>query len=77
MRPESVKTPEDLALYLSELAEEAEGRAKGWENNELGEYLGAIARWIEDRGDFRSKGLLRANIWRDLARMFATAKNYE
>jgi len=77
MRPDTVKAPEIVAEFLSELAEEAEARAGRWENGDLPSYLAAFGRYVQDVGDFRRKGLFGSNLWRDLACTFAAAKSYE
>jgi len=77
MRAKTVKTPEDFAELLSELAEEAAAHAGRWENGDLPSYLAAFGRYVQDVGDFRRKGLFGSNLWRDLACTFAAAKSHE
>ena len=76
-RVNHVRSPEDLADFLKGLAEDARLHPSGWEHREVADYLSAIAAWVEDQGDFRTPGLLRGNIWRDMARMFLAGKSYE
>lgn len=75
-----VKTKNEFIQRVSWLARDIKENADGWENQNLSDYLEAIAAWVEDmEGYYENCGkALPENInWSVFSDILMAAKTYE
>ena len=75
-----VYTREDLALFVHELAHGLRTKPGEWENVTLGDYLEAMASWIEDSDGYylnAGKPVPKQPSWQTIAEVLLAAKHYE
>jgi hypothetical protein len=78
--PESVRSREDLARFIRDLAESVRRDPATWENRDLWSFLEAMSAWVEDmEGYFKNRGeAVPASLdWKTVAAMLAAARVYE
>jgi hypothetical protein len=78
--PESIHTRDQLSAYLSHLRREYEARGREWENQTLGDFLGAMKAWLDDMDGYysnRGQPVPDQPSWALLAQLLAAARIYE
>jgi len=76
----AVRTREDLARFIQDLADDLRQNPGAWENRDLGSFLEALSAWVADMdGYHRNQGEPVPAIpeWRTIAAMLAAARVYE
>jgi len=80
MLPNDVVTSDDLARFISQLAEQADAGYCDWENPTLPRFLEAMAAWAEDiESYYRLHGIdmSQESKWRLFADLLMAATMYE
>lgn len=78
--PDRVDSREALASFVRSLHRDHAGNATSWDNADLGDFLEALAAWIDDAaGWYRSAGhdLPDSVDWAFFARALSAAAVYE
>lgn len=77
---ERVRTRQDLAAFVSELAESLDRRPGDWENSALDRYLRSMSSWIMDMDGFfqwQNEVPPETPTWSLVAKMMLAARVYE
>lgn len=78
--PQAVRSREDLAQFLRNLAQDLRLRPETWENADLGSFLEAMSAWVDDLdGYYRNRGeaVPTQPDWKTIAEIVAAARVYE
>lgn len=78
--PESIRTREQLAKFISDLAGEARSRPTAWENLDLPAFLEALAAVTQDMDGYfanRGEAVPEPPTWSTLGEMLIAATIYE
>ena len=81
--PDRVESLPDLITYLAALADHFahEHRGDDWQNWNVGDYLGAIAAWLEGEKPLMAEEIKEIEAdrptWRGVAMLFEAGRIYE
>lgn len=76
----SVCSRADFVAFVHRLSRDVRANPRSWENKDLGDYLEALAAWVEDMdGYYLHRGLPvpERPDWQNVAEMLMAAKFYE
>lgn len=76
----SIKSRDEFIKFVRDLALDFKENSAGWENDNLGTYLDALAAWAGDMdGYYNNIGEPSFNPipWKFIAQLLAAAKHYE
>lgn len=81
----SIKSKDDLVLFLEKLSEEYRANGNTWENRTLQDFLEALVSWGEDMDGYYKNMDLSSRVdlnqsavsWRVFADMLMAARVYE
>lgn len=79
-RVELVQSKEDLAEFIVRLRDDLIINAESWENNNLGQFLEAMAAWVSAMDLWaKNKGVpqVESPSWKMVAHILYAAKIYE
>ncbi|MFC8078465.1 hypothetical protein ACFUN8_23345 [Streptomyces sp. NPDC057307] len=77
---DEIHSREELAVLVRKLRQDFERHGDAWENNTLGDFLEALAAWVDDSpGWYRNAGeeLPAGGDWTFMARALQAATVYE
>jgi hypothetical protein len=76
----SIRSKDDLATFVSALAQDVQSRPEDWENDTLFRFLSALSRWLTDSDVYyldQGAPLPSDPTWKNIAEMLIAAKIYE
>lgn len=77
---EQIETSEDCADYILSMARDFEDYPDDWKNQTLGEFLEAMAQWVEDSEEIYGRMNMPCpgpEHWKHLAAILTAARAYE